>query len=79
MSQPHTQQTSTPAPPTGPPTRRLRRSRDDRVVAGVCAGLARHLGLDPTLVRVLTVLGVVFGLGSVALVYLVAWLVVPQE
>ena len=61
------------------PGRRLRRSRDDRMVAGVCAGLARHLGLDPTLVRVLTVVGVVFGLGSVALVYLVAWLVVPQE
>lgn len=62
-----------------PAVRRLTRSTDDRMVAGVCAGVARHLGVDPTLVRLLTVLGVVFGLGSVAVAYLVAWIVLPEQ
>ncbi len=57
---------------------RLVRSRDERMVAGVCAGLARHLGVDPTLVRLLTVIGVIFGFGTVAIAYLVAWVVLPE-
>ncbi|WP_295657905.1 PspC domain-containing protein [uncultured Nocardioides sp.] len=66
------------APHTVSP-RRLRRSRENRMVAGVCGGLARHLGVDPKWVRLLTVLGVVLGLGSVAVLYLVAWVVIPQD
>lgn len=57
---------------------RLRRSRD-RLIAGVCGGIAEWLGWDPTLVRVLYVLG---SLASAAfpgvLVYLVLWLVMPR-
>lgn len=52
---------------------------DDRWVAGVCAGIADHLGVDVTLVRLLTVVGTIFGLGSLVLVYLVAWVLVPQR
>ncbi len=59
--------------------RRLVRSSDDKMVAGVCGGLAHHLGVDPTLVRLLTVLGVIFGLGSVAVAYLVAWVILPLD
>ena len=66
------------AQPT-PGPRRLTRSRDDKMIAGVCGGLARHLDLDPTLVRLLTVLGVIFGLGSVAIAYLAAWVIVPRD
>ena len=58
--------------------RPLRRSRRHRMVAGVCGGIAEWLGWDPTLVRVLYVVGSV---ASVAfpgiLVYLILWLVVP--
>jgi phage shock protein C len=57
---------------------RLRRSRD-RLIAGVCGGIAEWLGWDPTLVRVLYVLG---SLASAAfpgvLVYLVLWFVMPK-
>jgi phage shock protein PspC (stress-responsive transcriptional regulator) len=57
---------------------RLRRSRD-RLIAGVCGGLAEWLGWDPTLVRLLYVLG---SLASAAfpgvLVYLVLWFVMPK-
>jgi phage shock protein PspC (stress-responsive transcriptional regulator) len=54
------------------------RVSDRSVVAGVCAGLARRLGIDPTVLRVLTVVLALFaGLG--VLLYAVAWLLVPEE
>lgn len=66
-----------PTPPP-PPSARLVRPRDDRVVAGVASGLARYVGVDPALVRIVFVLLTVFG-GSGLLAYLIAWLVIPDE
>ena len=57
--------------------KRLVRNTDDKVLGGVCAGVADYLGLDPTLVRVLTVVGAVLGLGSLVVAYVVAWAVMP--
>ncbi|MBM7518984.1 PspC domain-containing protein [Nocardioides nitrophenolicus] len=57
---------------------RLRRSRDDRKVAGVAAGVARHLDIDPLLVRVAFVVLTFFGGGGLIL-YAVCWLFVPEE
>ncbi|HSL17263.1 MAG TPA: PspC domain-containing protein [Methylomirabilota bacterium] len=58
----------------------LRRSRSNRIIAGVCGGFAEWLGWSPTTVRVLFV---VISILSVAfpgiLVYLVLWLVMPKE
>ena len=60
--------------------RPLRRSRDERVVAGVCGGLAEWLGWDVTLVRVLYVaVSVLSSAFPGMLVYLVLWLVIPEE
>lgn len=58
--------------------KRLHRNRDDAVVAGVCAGIADYTGLDVRLVRVLTVIGVLLGLGSLAVAYIAAWVLVPK-
>jgi phage shock protein PspC (stress-responsive transcriptional regulator) len=58
--------------------RTLRRSATDRKVAGVAGGLARHLDIDPLLVRVLLVVLVFFG-GSGLLLYGALWLLVPDE
>jgi phage shock protein PspC (stress-responsive transcriptional regulator) len=58
--------------------RRLRRSRDDRKIAGVAGGLARHLDVDPLLVRVLLVVLVFFG-GAGIVLYTAFWLFVPEE
>ena len=58
--------------------RRLTRNTQNAMLGGVCSGLADRFGLDVTLVRVLTVLGVVFGLGSVAVAYIVAWVLLPK-
>ena len=65
-----------PAAPVAP--RRLTRNSQDAILGGVCSGLADYFGLDVTLVRVLTVLGVVFGLGSVAVAYIIAWVLLPK-
>ena len=54
------------------------RLRDGRVVAGVCAGLAAYFGVDPTLVRLAFALVTVFG-GLGVLIYLCAWVVIPEE
>ena len=67
-----------PADGSGAGPRRLQRSADDRWVAGVCGGIADYTGLDPLLVRFLTVAVVLLGLGSTILVYLAAWLIVPD-
>ncbi|WP_416956235.1 PspC domain-containing protein [Nocardioides sp. T5] len=79
-----------PAPGTPPPsgprvTRdemkdlgRLRRSVTDRHVAGVAGGIARHLDVDPIIVRVALVVAVFFG-GAGLLLYVAAWILVPEE
>jgi phage shock protein PspC (stress-responsive transcriptional regulator) len=75
-------------PPAGPEAefdpRRLRsiadmtRSRDDRVVAGVCAGAARYLNVDPVVVRVVIAVLTVAGFAGVIL-YVAGWLLLPAE
>jgi phage shock protein PspC (stress-responsive transcriptional regulator) len=57
---------------------RLRRSVTDRKLAGVAGGVARHLDVDPVLVRVVLVVLAFFG-GAGLLLYVAAWLLVPEE
>jgi phage shock protein C len=66
-------------PPSAPAPKRLVRSRDDRWVAGVCGGVATYLGVDANLVRLVVVLGTVLGFGSLAVAYIVAWILMPEE
>ena len=63
---------------TARPRPRLERSRSDRVVAGVAGGIGKHLGLDPLLVRIGFVL-LSFALGFGVVVYVLTWLLAPQE
>ena len=57
---------------------RLARSRSERVVAGVCGGIGRYLGVDPVLLRIaFIVLALANGLGVIA--YVVAWVAIPEE
>lgn len=59
-------------------TRVLRRSRDERVIGGVCEGLGRYLGIDPVLLRIAFVVLAFAGGGGVVL-YIVGWILIPQE
>jgi phage shock protein PspC (stress-responsive transcriptional regulator) len=58
--------------------KRLYRRREGRIVAGVCTGLADYFHVDVTLVRLLfAVFTIAWGIG--ALVYVIAWAIVPEE
>jgi phage shock protein PspC (stress-responsive transcriptional regulator) len=76
----NTQTIPDPALPPVPPTPRppLRRSRTDRVMAGVAGGIGNWLGIDPVIVRVVLVVLAVFG-GSGLLLYAIGWLFIPDE
>jgi phage shock protein C len=57
--------------------RKLYRSRDQRMLAGVCGGLAEYFNVDATLIRVLFLVLAVFG-GTGLVIYVVMWLIVPD-
>ena len=57
----------------------LTRSTSNRMIAGVCAGLGDYLGIDPTIVRLLTVLAFFTGFGGIAIVYIIMAIVVPEQ
>jgi phage shock protein C len=57
----------------------LMRSRRNRKIAGVCAGIGRHFGVDPTLVRILFVVMFFCPVMPAIIPYLVCWFVMPLE
>jgi phage shock protein C len=59
-------------------SRRLVRRTDDRMVAGVCSGVADYFGVDPTIVRLAVVVGTVLGFGTLLVAYVLAWLLMPE-
>jgi phage shock protein C len=60
--------------------RRLTRSVEDRQIAGVCAGIAKYMGWDVALVRVAYVVLSIASIGFPGvLVYIIMWIVVPEE
>ena len=65
-------------PPAGGGPRVVRRRRGERMIAGVCGGIGRYLGVDPVLLRIaFIVLALANGLGVIA--YVVAWVAIPEE
>lgn len=70
---------ATPAAPAPPARPRLVRRSGDRMVAGVCSGVAHYLGVDVTIVRLLVVLGTVLGFGSLIVAYVAAWILLPED
>lgn len=60
-------------------TKHLYRSRQERMVAGVCGGLATYLGIAPTLVRLVAMLLAIVSFGTTILVYLILAIVIPLE
>jgi phage shock protein C len=60
-------------------TKRLYRSRKDRMLAGVCGGLATYMGIDPTIVRLIFVISVFVTFSTSFFLYLIFWLIIPEE
>lgn len=58
--------------------RRLFRNPDDKMLGGVCSGLAAYLGWDTTLVRLLLFVILIFGYGTLIPIYIICWLIIPE-
>jgi phage shock protein C len=58
------------------PYKKLYRSRKDRMIAGVCGGLADYFAIDSTWIRLIFILFLLLG-GSALLVYFIMWIIVP--
>jgi phage shock protein PspC (stress-responsive transcriptional regulator) len=66
-------------PPSGRfDLRQLRRSRDDRMIGGVCGGLGRYVGIDPIIFRIVLAALAIFG-GVGLLLYALCWLLIPED
>ena len=59
--------------------KQLVRPREGRMLAGVCAGIGQFFGIDANIVRIIFAILTVFSAGTAALVYVIAWVVVPEE
>jgi phage shock protein C len=59
--------------------KRLYRSKNDRILGGVCAGLGEHLDIDPTVIRLVWAVITVLSIGTGVLVYIIAWILIPEE
>jgi len=58
--------------------KKLYRSRTDRMLGGVCGGIAEYFNVDPTLIRLLAVVLIMAG-GAAIIAYIIAWIVIPEE
>jgi phage shock protein C len=57
---------------------KIMRSRDDRMLGGVCGGIAEHFDIDPVIVRIATI-ALVCAVGAGAVAYVAAWILMPLD
>jgi len=58
--------------------KRLYRSRDNRIIWGICGGIGNYFNVDPVLIRVIAVLTLIFG-GWGILIYIILYFIIPIE
>ena len=59
--------------------KKLTRPQSNKMLAGVCAGIANYFNLDPTLILVISALLTVFTAFAGIIVYLLLWIIIPEE
>ncbi|MGI5503313.1 PspC domain-containing protein [Lentzea sp. CA-135723] len=59
--------------------KKLRRSRSDKMVAGVCGGVSKMIGVDAAILRIALVAATLLGFGTGAILYVAAWILMPEE
>lgn len=58
--------------------KRIYRSKKNKIIAGVCSGIAEYFNIDPTIVRIIFIL-LIFGQGAGILIYIICWFIIPEE
>lgn len=58
--------------------RKLYRSKKDKMIGGVCGGIAEYLGIDPTIIRLIWAFTAFFW-GAGIILYILAWIIIPEE
>jgi phage shock protein C len=61
------------------PAKKLYRSSKDRILGGICGGIAEYFNADPTIVRLLFVLLLLASFGTAVIGYLIAWIIIPRN
>lgn len=59
-------------------SKKLYRSRTQRMIGGVCGGIAEYFNVDPTIIRLIWAFLIIFW-GTGLLAYLIAWIIIPEE
>ncbi|HUQ58319.1 PspC domain-containing protein [Lentzea sp.] len=59
--------------------KKLRRSRSDKMLAGVCGGVAKMIGVDAAILRIILVAATLLGFGTGAILYAAAWILMPED
>jgi phage shock protein C len=59
--------------------KRLYLSEQDRKIGGVCGGIGEYFDRDPTLIRILFILIILFSFGFGVIAYLAIWLIIPKQ
>ena len=58
---------------------RLYRSKNDRILGGVCAGLGEHLDVDPMVIRLIWAVVTLISFGTGIIVCILAWIIIPED
>lgn len=58
--------------------KRLYRSRE-RIIAGICGGIAEYLNIDPVAVRLVAAVSILFSFFTVIIAYFIAWMIIPER
>ena len=61
------------------PKKKLYRSKKEKMIGGVCGGVAEYLDADPTIVRLIVAIGTLISVGLGILAYLIAWIIIPEK
>jgi phage shock protein PspC (stress-responsive transcriptional regulator) len=59
--------------------KRLYRSRKEMILGGICGGIAEHIDVDPSLIRLVWIVVSLISLGTGIIVYLAAWIIIPES
>ena len=59
--------------------KKLYRNKKNRMIAGVCGGIAKYLNADPTIVRLIWAIATLLLLGLGIFAYLIAWIIIPEK